>query len=273
MTCPELLTYWGGSGGFRAQREFEGYSSIHLNMNLPRIEPFELAAWKLTDDISTDADVLMLVSWAQGVTAGVIKKRPLHRDSYSVDLMAGLTKFHASPWVAFGLAAPFMRATGVAFPGIGYIDSCERLEYLLRNVHQASMTELAIIMRSQEYTKAYTKARRVRHTARPSFMNPPGAWYADGTPRPFGDHFRRSGVRVGKEEAKRKATNRKIAKTKRLKKALKTDDERQKLQDEIDARNRRSKSRKLQFQRNAAIRRGEDPDIHYPLPAYTKELP
>lgn len=205
LTAGDLLWFWKRHAFVRTQKEFKGYHELERALLVPHLEPFEVASWRLTDDVACDGDVVAFVAWCQGVKAATLRHIPaLSGREFGAALGMGLQKLHRSPWTAFALAAPFMRPSGVIFPGHGYLESCVRLEWLLNHTHRATDAELVAIMASQTYTVAYEAARKIRGSRHAEYTNPPGPWYAARVQRAMGEHFRRSSINYGKRVVKKK---------------------------------------------------------------------
>lgn len=180
-------------GPWRSPREWAGYLAALSEVGLPRVFPFEVANFRLPDDISCDADVVLFQAWCQGWKKSNFSKANPLVDDYAASIRSGLKKFARSPWVRFALAAPHMQPIGVLFPGASYVDSSTRLSFLLENPFHATDAELELIFASAVYKAAYRQARDVRRLH--DYLNPDGGWYVGGRlSRALGPHFKRGGI-------------------------------------------------------------------------------
>lgn len=192
LSVPGMNTWWASTWGWRSPREFATYRLLEGQISAPHMEPYELAHWRIPDDISGDMDVLLFAAWCQGVHG---RHLDLGREHTSA-LRNGLKKFHGSPWVMFALAAPHMQPTGVLFKDTGYLDSCARLEFLLANPFLATDAELSRIMGSRMFQIAIKTARKLRRKG--EYMNPDGTWYVQCRRYlSLGPGFRRGGRWTG----------------------------------------------------------------------------
>lgn len=197
LSVPGMNTWWASSWGWRSPREFSSYRSTEAQMCVPHVEPFEMAHWRVPDDVAGDMDVLTFVAWCQGVHGRHLDMGRQH----SISIRAGLRKLHRSPWFAFALAAPHMMPTGVLFRDTGYLDSCARLEFLLSNPYHATDAELARVLDSKMFRAGYAKARERRR--RGGYMNPEGTWYVQcSRSKALGTWFRRGGAWTGARGAR-----------------------------------------------------------------------
>lgn len=195
-----ILAWWRGKRdtghgrtAWRSPREFVGYGSRMKEMRLPKVEPFEVANFRLPDDISCDADVVLFQAWCQGFQHHHFAKDNPLKERYATAIRSGLEKFCRSPWVRFAIAAPFMEAVGVMFPGHSYFDTSMRMEYLLQNPFHATDEELKHIMMSSTFTNGFNQARAARRGGR--YLSPSGGWYAGGSLRQaLGTDFKRGGT-------------------------------------------------------------------------------
>lgn len=205
-----IRTWWKRHYAWRSPREFRGWTNIEAENGIPHIEPYEVANFRLPDDISCDADVVCFKAWCEGVHFRfMVKENPL-KEGYPDAIRTGLIKFCRSPWVCFAMAAPYMQPTGVLFPGTGYIDSCLRLEWLLKHPYEASQGELRYILASEMF-KAGRKHRRVASRRHDQEMRliPSGGWYVGGSIREaLGPDFRRGAEWTGYKDGKRNQESR-----------------------------------------------------------------
>src|SRR5688572_5576472 len=94
----KLRTWWISQWGWRSPTEFPGWQHSEKQLHLPHLEPYEVAKFRIPDDIAMDLDVVMFVAWCQGVSfrmyrsdeLQIIHKRAVRR---------GLLKYHMSPWI------------------------------------------------------------------------------------------------------------------------------------------------------------------------------
>jgi len=204
----KVKLWWNSKDGWRSPVRFAGWSAMEIRDDLPRLDPYEVAHMRLPDDISTDPDVVLFQAWCQGVTREYFTESSGLKNNLQRAIKAGLRKFCASPWVTFALLAPWMRPVGVVFPSIGYLDTCIRLEHLLKYPYQASTGELRHIFESETFLTAKDRAWRNRKNSRT--MNISGSWFVGGSPsQALGVNFKRSPVSHGREPvrtAPRKAT-------------------------------------------------------------------
>lgn len=188
-----LVAWWKSPQAWRSPREFPGYRRRMESLGLPHVEPFEVANFRLPDDISCDADVVLFQAWCQGMMAAAFHKDNPLLPRHATAIRDGLGKFASSPWVRFSLAAPHMEPVGVIFPGSSYFDSCLRLEYLLSSPFSATDSELEHILQSGVYKIAEGKAKVLRKAG--TYLNPNGNWYVGGSiSRALGGAFRRGGL-------------------------------------------------------------------------------
>jgi hypothetical protein len=189
----KLTSWWKSTWGWRSPREFPNYRKLENHIGVPHIEPYEIAFLRIPDDVSGDLDVLLYVAWCQGVLGRHIEHdEEIAKDHYR-SIRKGLMKLHRSPWFAFALAAPHMQPVGVLFKGAGYFDSCERMEFLLRQPYQATDNELARILPSSMFAAGYESAKQARKGG--EYMQPPGTWYVNGSRTgSLGVNFRRGGA-------------------------------------------------------------------------------
>lgn len=197
-----VLSWWNSSDAWRSPREFWGYSSNMAKMGLPHIEPFEVAHFRLPDDISCDPDVVLFQAWCQGWSIKNWKRgksydkweeRPPLSENYPTAIRSGLQKFCRSPYVRFAIAAPFMNGAGVKFGEASLFDSGMRMEYLIRNPFMATDSELSYILTSPVYTDAFLRARVARKGGK--YLHSDGGWYAGGSiNRSLGSNFKRGGL-------------------------------------------------------------------------------
>lgn len=194
-----LRYWWSSPEGWKSPHErIRSFRSTLERLHFPHLEPFELANFRLPDDISTDLDVIILIARCQGV-----QRKHLTRDSeletaFIEATARGIEKFCKSRWVQLAIAAPFLRANGsigVLFPGSSYIDSIERMRHLSRHPFQATEGELDIICANAVFRATFEQARRAR--AQGAYVNPPGYWYVGGTlGGALGQNFRRGPFRT-----------------------------------------------------------------------------
>lgn len=197
-----LMSWWTKPDAWRSPREFWGYGAGMENMGLPHVEPYEVAHFRLPDDISCDADVVLFQAWCQGWAFKAWQRgrkkvegedpHPITKD-YAMAIRNGLQKFCRSPYVRFALAAPYMNGAGIQFTGASLFDSAVRMEYLVTSPFMATDQELHCILTSPVYDVAFRRARAARRKGQ--VINPPGGWYAgNAIPRALGAHFRRGGL-------------------------------------------------------------------------------
>lgn len=185
-----LYRWWGSTKGWRAPQEFKGWHAIEDEWALPHVEPYEVANFRLPDDISCDEDVVLFQAWCQGVRDRDLGDRDPRHAACAESVRRGLVKFCRSPWVHFAIAAPSMFPIGVLFPPIGYLASCSRMDFLLKNPFSATTGELEAILGSQTFLVAREKMRKKR--VRGDYIAPDGEWYVGGgIPKALGRHFRR----------------------------------------------------------------------------------
>ncbi len=193
-----LLSWWKRPYAWRSPREFVGYGVLTRSLGLPHTEPFEIAHFRLPDDISCDSDVVVFQAWCQGLMLPAFPEDSPFREAHSATIRRGLSKFARSPWVRFSLAAPFMSGAGIILPPASLYDSAMRMEYLIRNPLHATSGELEHILASSVFDIAYRKARLARRHGK--LTNPDGGWYVGGSmSRALGPHFRRGGLQPKKE--------------------------------------------------------------------------
>lgn len=191
-----LMGWWRSTRGWKSSREFNSYRPLESRSGLPHVEPFEVANRRLTDDIAMDHDVVTFQAWCQGVQNKDLEGSPFGKRHHET-IRAGLVKFLSSPWIMFTIAAPFMQPTGVKFPGQGYIDSCMRIDWLIRHPLEATDGEIEHIMSSRMFEAGYAAARKARRSGK--YMNPNGTWYNNARiSLALGDPFRRGGVWFGR---------------------------------------------------------------------------
>lgn len=188
-----IYSWWSSSASWRSQREVQGWKALESELGCPHLEPFEIAQLRLTDDVSMDADVVLLAAWCQGLPKERVADMAVYRDHRKC-ILRGLRKLHQSPWLAFSIASPWMRPTGVLFPGASFVDASLRMERLLKNPLMATDTELPHILSSPGFKVAYRNATAARRGG--GYILPAGPWYACGMATPLGEHFRRGGSRI-----------------------------------------------------------------------------
>jgi len=171
-------------------------------MGLPKMEPFEVAHFRLPDDISCDPDVVLFQAWCQGVMLRHLHDgSDLHRAHYTA-VRRGLEKFARSPWVRFAVAAPHMQPVGLLFPPASYFETCARMEWLLKHPFEATDAEMHYIVASEMFRTAIIRAKKLRKGG--DYMNPPGYWYPGGTiSQGLGASLRRGGEWTADGQGKR----------------------------------------------------------------------
>lgn len=197
--------WWKSTSAWRSPREFRGWRTLERQHNFPHVEPYELAQMRLPEDVSMDADVVLLQAWCQGVMHGNQKsKLQVTHEAFSPfteRTAAGLVKLHRSPWFMFTLAAPHMAPMGVLFGDYGILRSAERMETLLSHPYLATDGELEAVFRAPTWSTGYDRARTKRE--RGEYTNPDGGWYALNHRHALGLHFRRGAEWTAKQRGKR----------------------------------------------------------------------
>lgn len=197
--------WWKSTSGWRSPREFRGWRTIERQHNFPHVEPYEIAQMRLPEDVSMDADVVLLQAWCQGISH-INQKAKLqftHEafQNFTERTAAGLVKLHRSPWFMLALAAPHMAPMGVLFGDYGLLRSAERMETLLHHPYLATDGELECVFRAGTFAAGYQKAAKVRE--RGEYTNPDGGWYALHTKHALGVYFRRGAEWTAKTRGRR----------------------------------------------------------------------
>lgn len=172
-----LRRWWKSFEGWRSPREYTGYRALESRNKLPHFEPAEVARFKLPDDISLDEDVMLFQAWCQGLQVESVLH--LYRPAeHKERIREGHYRFATSPWIMFAIAAPLMEPTGILFGEHGYLQSCKRLETLLRLPFTATTGELEVIFRSPSFLAARERAKKLRASG--DYWSPNGNWYVGG---------------------------------------------------------------------------------------------
>lgn len=182
-----LIQWWRRSHSWRVPRTFRGWRQVEFELEAPRLTTWEVARLRLTDDISTDFDVVNLVAYCQGVNPQTLSQAHGLDDPWE-SMASGLRKLQSSPWFIFTLSAPFMQPTGVHFPGVPFTDACMRMAQLIKNPHQANDEEIMHIVRSPSLKSAYREAIHLRRGDK--YAMRAGPWFALGKVNPLGPHFK-----------------------------------------------------------------------------------
>lgn len=185
--CVPLRRWWASNDGWRSPREPQWYWDLERSIDAPHMEPSEIAAFRLPDDISMDADVVAFASWCQGVSPQ--RMSDVHGfENASAAIMAGARKLHQSPWICLALVAPILNPIGVKLPGLGMIDSGMRCQQIMRQPYKATEEEAGAILASQQYLAVRDQVKRAR--ARGGVKNPDGFWFALNKSTVLGPGFR-----------------------------------------------------------------------------------
>lgn len=192
-----VRSWWKWRYSWRSPREFRGYNRTIQDARLLWVDPWEVAHFRLPDDISCDPEVVLFQAWCQGVQREQLPPGHFMSIGFQASIRNGLIKFSRSPWVRFAQAAPFMQPVGISFPPHSYFDSSLRLEYLLRNPFHATQPEMEYITASPMFVSALREAREERRVVRGQhkkreYALPNGNWYAGGSiGQSLGGYFRR----------------------------------------------------------------------------------